>query len=93
MKLKNDIFCPCCSKNINSVTSTTDENTFPVEDDVGICFYCASILVYFIDEKCKLNLRKITDEELNDIKNNSPEDFIVIQSTRQEILNYKARLN
>jgi hypothetical protein len=52
--------CPHCGTNLDAHACTTsDESTKPQPDDISVCAYCASFLIYNDD----LSLRIFTDDD------------------------------
>lgn len=59
-----ECYCPCCNRLIDAATPVVeDEQITPRPEDVTICFYCATFLVY----KDDLTMREINSEEIGNL--------------------------
>jgi len=70
--------CPCCSTELSGFTG---EAHIPAEDDLSVCLYCGTLLV-FQGKGMDMKLRELTDTELLQLKEKHPQ-------TWQQLLTYK----
>lgn len=73
--------CPYCAAPHDSATSMSDDAPVPTPGDVGVCFYCAHIVVY--DDELKL--REPSEEEFGEMSRD-PVVVRIVQAIQKENL-------
>lgn len=67
LHLHQTLICPYCNAKINTATQ---QSTEPVQDgDCGICVGCGEVCVIVANENSVFSFRKITDADIQRIKN------------------------
>lgn len=77
--------CSNCHHPIESTTEVYGDNNTPAPGAISICFYCGQICVFEED----LSLRKITQDELDDLKMN---DHLVYRLIHEAVKAIKDRI-
>lgn len=67
------LICPKCKSVLDAATSL-DEDATPAINDITVCLYCSTILIYK-NENDKIGLKEITQEELKSIEDDEPETY------------------
>jgi hypothetical protein len=70
-QLKSRPICETCLHVLDGATAIDGSEIKVKEGDVSICFYCGQISVFTKE----FNLRKITDEEMKELKIESHPDY------------------
>lgn len=68
----NETHCKTCLHKIDAHGTCDDnENIKPSPEDITICMYCGQLSIFDAD----LNLRAITETELQEFKKDQPDDY------------------
>jgi hypothetical protein len=72
-----EILCPTCGDNLSGATPADGGEEVPKNGDFSICASCGEILSFYKPNfDCEnLSLRKVRDDELQNLKNDDPDVF------------------